>query len=250
MQIERELRRVHYLQAMGITVLASRKPMPGAAPTSKIARRGGALETRAEAEGPQHSQRSDQAAATDKAQAPNFDRLRGALSIDREARTGLSEQRSLSVRTAGESSPARQTSERATNSFSIAAFLGAGRLWLELLPEQLIQQEQQALVCSMALALSHPAVDTVELKTQQFDWPMHRNQQLDSGEQEAAQALTGFIFRLHEESRCSALLCLGTATEQRLLPLDLPVPMRTLPSTRAILDNPHLKREAWAVLRA
>ena len=256
MQIESELRRVHYLQAMGITVLASRRPMPGAAPTTKLLLREPLRTNTTESTGRELGQPSVQTEGTAHSPALDFDGLRGTLSTDStaslssdlNARAAATDERSVSFRQDSGSSSA-QTSEPNASAFSIAAFVGAGRLWLELLPERLLQREQQALIYSMALALKHPVAESVEVIARQFDWPMHRNQQLDSGAQEAAQALTGFVSRQYEESRCSSLLCLGAATEERLLPLALPMPMKTLPSTREMLSNPFLKREAWAVLR-
>ncbi|MEM9398362.1 MAG: hypothetical protein AAF991_12855 [Pseudomonadota bacterium] len=268
MQIESELRRVHYLQAMGITVLASRRPMPGAAPTTKLLLREPLRTNTTESTGREQGQPSVQTEGTAHSPTLDFEGLRGTLSTeststestarstdstaslpsDQNARAAATDERSVSFRQDSGSSSA-QTSEPIASAFSIAAFVGAGRLWLELLPERLLQREQQALIYSMALALKHPVPEAVEVIARQFDWPMHRNQQLDSGAQEAAQALTGFVSRQYEESRCTSLLCLGAATEERLLPLALPMPMKTLPSTREMLSNPFLKREAWVVLR-
>ncbi|MEM7692359.1 MAG: hypothetical protein AAF194_07965, partial [Pseudomonadota bacterium] len=163
MQIESELRRLHYLQAMGITVLASRRPMPGAAPTTKLLLRESLRTNTTESTGREQGQPSVQTEGTAHSPALDFEGLRGTLSTDStaslssdlNARAAATDECSASFRQDSGSSSAH-TSEPITSAFSIAAFVGAGRLWLELLPERLLQREQQALIYSMALALKHP----------------------------------------------------------------------------------------------
>jgi hypothetical protein len=250
----REIRRLRYLQAMGLPVFVAHRPLPGAAPTRKLllknppaaaARAASAPEPGAATRGRAQSVATGSATATQKS-APTTaatDRaaaLRESLQAAPQAKVPAP----VPQRPAGPR-PAQPQTQR----FSLAAMLCADRLWLEELEDALLAQDQVQLVGALARALLHPEPLAKKPVVTQFDWPLHGNQQLDLGPDEAAASLQGFLLRQLEENRCVELVCLGEAAAERLRGLRLPCALRRLPSSRDVLENPHRKRELWAALR-
>jgi hypothetical protein len=133
--------------------------------------------------------------------------------------------------------------------FSLAAVVAAGRLWIEELDDAALAREQVQLMEAIGRALDHPAGAATTPRAAQFDWPLHGNQQLDLGPEEAAAALQGFLMRQLSEHGCRDLMCCGDAARTRLGTADFPVPLRQLPATRTLLQDPELKRELWRSLR-
>ena len=129
---------------------------------------------------------------------------------------------------------------------SIAAVIAGGWLWLEELPQVALAQEQVQLIGAMARALGLPQQQPA---VAQFDWPMHTNAQFDLGPEAARSGLLGFIQRQLTDFDISTVVFLGEGCQQRL-PEQLAVGQRIRTvSTRAMLGEPSLKRQAWQDLR-
>jgi hypothetical protein len=227
MNPERELRRVRCLQAMGLVVHVSRRALPGAATTQRLALKRG---------GPSPAART----AVDPRSA-----LRASLSGTPPAgEAGPHPQGAAGVAIAtGQAAP--EAAER----FSVAAVISGGRLWIEDLGTEALSMEQVQLMVAVGRALSHPECDRSAPRVAQFDWPMHDNPQLDLGPGEARAALHSFLLRQLQEQGCEALMCVGPAAAARIDEADFPVPVQCLPDSRALLEDPAGKRRLWSQLR-
>lgn len=129
--------------------------------------------------------------------------------------------------------------------FSLAVVHSADFLWLETLSAAGLSGPQRQLLAGMAAAVEGqiPA-----LRETPFDWPLHDNPQLDRSAAAAAAALDGFLQRLLAERPCRGICLLGDDAPLGLIAEDAGVPLLRLPSTRAMLEAPLHKREAWRVL--
>ena len=248
-----ELRRLRYLAALGVTPLVSRAPLPGAAPSRKLALRErpslsgelcgepcGALREaprpqlhRESQEKPQQPQQPQQRREPRQAPAPRDTAPPVARAAARPAPGGQGD-----------------TADPRAARFRLAVIVCARRLWLEDLGDEALATEQLQLVVAIARALEHGAGEAAEPAVTQFDWPLHDNRQLDLGADEAAAALSSFLGRRLHERACVELMCLGQAAAERVAPLALSCPVRHLPATKALLRDPLRKRELWRELRA
>lgn len=232
-----ELRRMVYLDALGLDSYVSRGQQPGAAPTRRLAL------VRSPDIAPQ--QPPEPVPATEVPQGP------AAL------------RREMATPSAGTSRPAieRETPRERAAAPSVTrlsiSILAAGQwLWLESLGDMPLMQEQVWLVESMANALGvamkhspserRPGGPTV----MRFDWPMHNNPQLDSGDEAARASLTGFLQRQQQEHAARALILLGESCRGWIESGALEIPCVTTLSTRELLDNPRAKEQAWKDLTA
>lgn len=129
--------------------------------------------------------------------------------------------------------------------FSLAVVQSAGFLWLETLASAGLSAPQQQLLTAMAVAVEGR---TPALQEKTFDWPLHDNPQLDRSAAAAAAALGGFLQRLLAERPCRGICLLGDDAPLGLVTEEAGVPLLRLPSTRAMLEEPLRKREAWRVL--
>ena len=216
----RELRRQAYLQALGMDQYVSRRPLPGASPTRRWCINASPRPVSA----PDEPARHEQAAST----------VAGPPTIEITRRPPAVAKPPESPRQAG-----------AVERFRVAAVQAGGWLWLEDLGDMPLAQEQLQLVVAMATAMTGSAVKPV---VAQFDWPMHNNQQLDLGPDAAMTSLGSFIERQLADSNSTGVVLLGAAAGRRL-PSRLSCPHRLeIPGTREMLENPRLKRQAWACL--
>lgn len=126
----------------------------------------------------------------------------------------------------------------------------AQRLWLEDLGDQALATDQLKLVAAIGRALAHPEVDHSAPRVAQFDWPLHDNQQLGLGADEASASLEGYLRRQLDDHQCVELICLGDAAAQRVRSLQLPCAKREIRSSKEMLDEPQLKRDVWRELRS
>ena len=245
-----ELRRLRYLAALGVTPLVSRAPLPGAAPSRKLALRErlsfcGELSGEPCAEPRPELHRESQ----EKPQQPRESRQSPA-----PRDTAPPSPRVLRDATLATARPAPgeqgQTADPRATRFRLAVIVCARRLWLEDLGDEALATEQLQLVVAIARALEHGAGEAAEPAVTQFDWPLHDNRQLDLGADEAAAALSSFLGRRLHERACVELMCLGQAAVERVAPLALSCPVRHLPATKALLRAPLRKRELWRELRA
>jgi len=230
------MRRSVYLQAMGIDSYVSRRQLPGAAESRRLA----ILQP---APSP--------AAAVPVAAARPVRRPAAPAEIPR-----------MDVGKPARASAVRETRPVQADPaprFSLAAISCGGWLWLEELDGPL-SPEQLQLVQAMAEALDMIAGNydpgsgdraPTRAAASRFDWPMHTNQQLDLGEEAARASVAAFLRRKLELAECHGLVLLGRACEERvpLGQLACPRVARTA-STAEMLRNPLLKKQAWQDLRS
>lgn len=244
-----ELRRMAYLDALGIDSYVSRTQLPGAAVTRRLA----ILVTPAKAPVEKHSVGvPDTAKTTVAAISP----------VAREglARTdfGLDVRRPRAVvDSPREQSPGSEPVPR----FTLSAIIAGDWLWLEDLNGFPLTTDQVQLMQSMAQALvlnrensgdgsgSGAATKMAKPDVAQFDWPMHTNRQLDSGEEAARASVAAFINRRLEQRGCRGLVLLGQACAQRVPLSEMEVVTVTTTSSAQILVNAVLKRQVWRDLQ-
>tara|TARA_R110002110_G_scaffold110071_4_gene274379 strand:+ start:4816 stop:5532 length:717 start_codon:yes stop_codon:yes gene_type:complete len=235
MSTSRELHKLACLDALGLQLLVAKRPLPGAAPSApRVAIARAAVAPRSG----QPSPGSRPAIAPASAAAP----AAPAPRLDVRSKT---------------SRPAPATREQATGAatpdagiprFHLAAVIAGDCLWLEPLAEPELAPERLQLIRAMAFALARKP-ETPQVT--RFDWPLHRNRQLDLSAGAAAAALTGFVLRQVQDRQCRALVLLGQAAGEHLLQPELDgVPIVLLPATGELLAAPQRKREAWQALAA
>ena len=228
-----ELRRMAYLDAMGIDAYVSRGQLAGAAATRRLV----VVPARpVSAPGIQSG-------------APAASGIAGAGELVPRARP-----RAPQIDTA-EKAPAQQTPavttprQDAMPQFSLVAITAGGWLWLEEMGGMPLATEQVQLVQAMAQAIG-VAGNTRQEKTRpevaHFEWPIHTNRQLDLGEEAARASVAGFIGRKLEQQQCRGLVLMGEACKARvqLEQLDCALVATTV-SSAEMLDNPLLKKQAW-----
>lgn len=131
--------------------------------------------------------------------------------------------------------------------FTVVATLSADVLWLEELRYPALATEQVQLLQAMAAALGIPKS---RCEVTQFNWPLHRNRQLDQGEEAATAALTGFANRKLTDKSCRAVVLLGASVGGRVTVSELSAAVKiSTVSTAEMLEQPSLKARAWRDLR-
>ena len=217
------LRHTIYLQAMGVDTYVSRRQLPGAATTQRLAIVPSSPVPLPATATPVQMPRIEPASIA----AP----VVPAGAAPREGRL----------------SPLR---------FSLAVITCGGWLWLEELEGEVFSAEQLHLVQAMARAMGRLTAgesgdngEPAALATQ-FDWPIHNNLQLDQSEDAARSSLAAFIQRRLGENGCRGLVLLGPNSAERV-PMDQLDDRRhrRIASTAAMLLDPLLKKQAWRDLR-
>ena len=114
-------------------------------------------------------------------------------------------------------------------------------LWVEVLEDQLLRQEQLQLIAAMARAIRGASVRCAH---QQFDWPPAAGSAIAaSGGMEGM--LSGFLHRLTSDHATRHIVQLGIC---EFMPAsDLPV--HEIPSSLEMLKEGSLKQSAWSVLK-
>ena len=233
-----ELRRMAYLDAMGIDAYVSRGQLAGAAVTRRLLVVPVQTVPKQSVAAPASQSRmpaaGDTAAAIDPvpqvaARVPQIDNVEKPPAPPKAA------------------APAPR--HDAVAQFSLVAITAGGWLWLEEMGGMPLATDQVQLVQAMAQALNvagkaSPGKKRPEVA--QFDWPIHTNQQLDLGEKAAQASVAGFIGRKLEQQQCRGLVLLGEACKARvpLEQLGSPLVVTTI-SSAAMVDNPLLKKQAW-----
>ncbi|MDG2046722.1 MAG: hypothetical protein P8J79_05840 [Halioglobus sp.] len=225
-----ELRRMAYLDVMGVDSYVSRAQLPGAAATRRLA-----IVTA--------SKTQQLAVAT----APE------SLHVAQNSEPALVAQPSHTAEGTVDASAPLQRSESLSR-FSLTAIIAGDWLWLEELSGPLTT-DQVRLVQSMAQALllcrrsqGDALKPAHEPQVAQFDWPIHTNQQLDLGEEAARASVGGFVDRRLGEHRCRGLVLLGDACVQRVPRQQISVAIVNTVSSAEILAQPALKRQVWCDL--
>ena len=239
-----EIRRLQYLQAMGVTPLVSRRVLPGAAASQRLF-----LKAAPENAGqgskaaPEKQPRETNRIASESAEA-----MRASLRADSQKRAEAPLDKAQEATERVEVTP-EAVQPSVSERFSLIAVVCASRLWVEDLGGEALAQDQLQLIAAMGRALSHPENKSVAATHTQFDWPLHGNTQLDLGSEEAAATLEGFLQWQLDENACVEMVCLGEAAAERVKGLRLPVATRQTHSSRELLSNAVLKKAAWDSLR-
>lgn len=239
-----ELRRTAYLDALGIDSYVSRKQLPGAALTRRLALAPAAgavvpvLAGNASGVRPE----SDPVLRARAAITPGTAPLPHSLAV-----SGAATQRNAMPGTAVPGAVAPR--------FSLVAMVAGDWLWLEELAELPLATEQVRLVQAMAhaLQLGRPGADrpgaaqraAAKPLVAQFDWPIHTNQQLDHSVQAARAGVAGFVGRRLEQYGCHGLVLLGPTCTERVPVQELNIPTVCTASSAQILAQPALKRTVW-----
>jgi len=226
-----ELRRMQYLEAIGVDCYMSRSQLPGAAPSKRLAL------VRRNTPSPAIPV-SPVGQPTRQQKAPGMPKLeasppRGPAAVSSPGGT----------RDAASYSGAEADAVQ----FSLAVMFAGGIAWIEELDDRPLARDQVQLVHGMARALQGQ-VDAPEVA--QFDWPLHSNRQLGLGAEAALAGVSGFLQRQIELRQCRGMVLLGEAVCQRV-PSDLvpaPACVRT-ESTLAMLHSPGLKAQVWRDLQ-
>ena len=235
-----ELKRMAYLEALGIDSYVSRRQWPGAAVTRRLA-----LAPRTVAALPVAAVPSASAPETGQPVRPL------ALLADPPPRA--------KARPAPGPGPQEAAQAAAVPRFSLVTIAAGDWLWLEELVGLPLTTAQVQLVQAMARALlaerarHHVAQfseSTVRADVLQFDWPLHDNRQLDQGEAAAQAGLAGFLARRLEQQGSRALVLLGASGAARVPVRELGVPVIRTISSADMLATPTLKRQAWQDLQA
>jgi hypothetical protein len=111
--------------------------------------------------------------------------------------------------------------------------------------------EQVQLVQAMAHALQRrrgnasTAAAAARPDVLRFDWPLHNNRQLDSGEDAARAGVAAFVSRRLEQCHGRGIVLLGQSCANRMLPHALDIATVCTASSADILQIPSLKRQVW-----
>ena len=245
-----ELRRMAYLDALGIDSYVSRAQLPGAAVTQRLVIVAQPARTAPEKGG------------VDLADTVSLDTPR-ATPASPAAKEGFTRP-DFGLGVAGPSAAAEPVREQSPANeppprFTLSAIIAGEWLWLEELDGMPLTTNQVQLVQSMTLALGREnagnnggaaaAAQVGRPEVAQFDWPMHNNRQLDQGEEAARASVAAFINRKLEQRGCRGLILLGQACAQRVPLPQLQVATVCTLSSAEILANPMLKRQVWQDLQ-
>lgn len=228
-----ELSRMRYLDALGIDSYVSRRQLPGAAVTQRLALVRSTPQTAQSlaptAESRPQPQSQPQASPPAMPEMPGLDDARASKAPSVEV------------------VPARPREKSEAVSFSLAAIFVGQIAWIEELDNRPLAREQVQLVQAMARAL-HDDIGRPEVT--QFDWPTHRNHQLDLGAEAAQAGVAGFLQRQLEQRKCRGLVLLGKNCEARV-PLGQLGGITSIvtDSTVAMLQEPARKRQVWRDLK-
>jgi hypothetical protein len=238
----KEIRRMAYLEALGIDSYVSRTQLPGAALTRRLAI------------APTRAMPVPQVAGNPIARALS------APAKQRDAGTGPGVSPVARIQDAvplpprDEQSPPRAA---AVPRFSLTAIVAGDWLWLEELVGMPLTQEQVQLVQSMARALVLHREPRTEAGTSaarpggappavaQFDWPIHTNHQLDISVEAARASVAGFVGRRLEQHGCRGLVLLGQSCALRVPLQEVKILTVSTASSADILAQPALKRTVW-----
>ena len=239
-----ELRRMAYLDALGIDSYVSRAQLPGAALTQRLV-----IVAR-----PPAKDRVDAVAAA------SLDAPR-ATPVSPASKEGFTRP-DFGLGAPGPSTVIEPLREQSSANeplprFTLSAIIVGEWLWLEELHGMPLTTNQVQLVQSMALALGREsdnggsaAGDQVTRpEVAQFDWPIHNNRQLDQGDEAARASVAAFISRKLEQRGCRGLVLLGQACVQRVPLPQMQVATVCTVSSAEILVNPVLKRQVWQDLQ-
>ena len=216
-----ELRRLAYLEAMGVSAFVSRASLPGAAATCRLA---------------VHRPRVSPAALRVPARSAGAPPVPEAIRADRRPPP--------SPAPVGRKPPSPQN----VPVFAVAATFAGGWLWLDEIPAgRTAGRDHLHLLQSICLALGLPADPPVQ---EMFNWPLGAGGQLDQGVDAARAAFSGFVSGRLERLQPARTLVLGEWDSQWYEPSLLPAQAQKVSvSAWEMLRRPQLKRQAWSELK-
>ena len=159
----------------------------------------------------------------------------GAISRSRAEETGYA--------AAGSSEPRADAKSggKSDTPLSLLLVTSDDVLWIEVLEDQLLRQEQLQLVAAMARAIRGASVRCAH---QQFDWPPAAGSAVAAaGGMEGM--LSGFMHRLTSDNATRHIVQLGAC---EVLPAS-DLLMHQIPSSLEMLREGSLKQSAWSVLK-
>ena len=231
-----ELRRMAYLDALGVDAYVSRQQLPGAAATRRLA----IVRPRV---------------AKPVLQPPTREQAQAAPSSPGRPGDLVRKTREVVVSAPGPEQAVPGSGSQVIR-FSLSAIVAGDWLWLEELDGMPLAVEQVHLVDAMARALRRapgrsgvPRLAAVKPDVTQFDWPIHTNRQLALDEEAALAAVTGFVSRRLEQFGCAGLVLLGESCSRRVLVGAIGVPAVRTASTAEMLARPGLKPQVWRDLQ-
>ena len=114
-------------------------------------------------------------------------------------------------------------------------------LWIEVLEDQLLRQEQLQLITAMARAIRGASVRCAH---QQFDWPPAAGSAI-AAVGGMGDMLSGFLHRVTSDHATRHIVQLGACE----VPPDTDLPIHRVPSSLEMLREGSLKQSAWSVLK-
>jgi hypothetical protein len=169
-------------------------------------------------------------------------RAKPADSADVEARLPA---QALSEKTTVQSPGASLQASAPSVTFQLLIASTGRWLWVEVLSDGLIRQEQLQLIQAMGRILDGPKV---AIKHLQFDWPMASHPQLPRDINAAKQSVAGQLQRLAKDASASGLIILGDEA-MPFISEAINLTRLEVPSTVTMLQEPQRKRDAWAVIK-
>ena len=166
----------------------------------------------------------------------------GVSNVEAGARSRASAEEADDVSVDSSEPPAdNKSGVKPVTSLSLLLVTSGDVLWVEVLEDQLLRQEQLQLIAAMARAIRGASVRCAH---QQFDWPLAAGSAIAaSGGLEGM--LSGFLQRLTGDHATRHIVQLGAC---EVLPAsDLPI--YQVPSSLEMLRGGSLKQSAWSVLK-
>lgn len=239
---QQAINRALYLAAMGVDSYVSRYPLPGAAPTRRLAIRSQSVSPAAAVQAPKTATLSTAPAAS----APPR-REKPPLS----ARELPEDSAPVAATASGEMGVAGTVPAETAQDvpiFSLAASFVGGWYWLDeigagrsLAPDY--ARLLQAICHALGLSVDAPVAE-------QFNWPIGGAGQLDQGAAAATAALAGFIQGRLERFSPDRVILMGDFTGSGLEASTIPLAVsRISVSAWRMLRQPELKRQAWRELK-
>ncbi len=217
-----ELRRLAYLQALGIDSLVSRRDLPGALPSQRVGiKRIETAPTAAPANAPMQlveSLRDSSKTAEAVAPVPATEPVRSAVSAD--------------------PGPV----------FSVLSTRAGGWLWIDEVPRG--RQHDRSYGMLLNAVCQAFGMPTDDIHVERFDWPIADTRQLGNSQQAARDGFTGFLRGRLERAPVSGIVLLGVSDASWFDRDALSTTCITSTvSAWQMLRQPQLKRQAWIELR-
>ncbi len=225
-----ELRRRAYLHTLGVDSYISRVQLSGAAPSQRL------LVVRR----PILTEIPVMVNPSARGKAP-------LIAVELGAVAGEISQNKSTAASPDQAAPEKHQSV-SIPTFTVAAIVCGGWLWVEELSQPEVSRDQVNLIRAMVRALGLP---DNKLNVSSFDWPIHRNAQLDLGEEAAQASLGGFVLRKAAQEKCLGMVLLGDACKKRLDSQQLGASrcVSTISSAKMLM-TPSLKKQVWQDLQA